>query len=458
MKTDVLEATVVAGNFCSGCGVCVHQAGNQAVMKLDEFGKFVPSFSQYEKREDVDVTCPFSDGAKSETDIGRDLYGSVGALYSDEVGYYRSIYAGWALSNLRASASSGGIIRWFLVRLLEERVVTGVVAVDRVHDKSKETLFAYRIISSVDEVKLVAKSAYYPVELSDALDQIRSKPGRYAITAIPCFAKAIRLAMEADPILASRVVCIVGLVCGHLKTTAYADYLGWQKGIGIGEITEFDFRSKLPGRTANQKGISIKSDRRSVVDDVRAFRGTNYGLGFFKYNACDYCDDVFAECADISVGDAWLERYIGDNRGTSLIVVRSNLASEILERGIADGGVNVDALPLADVIKSQLSGLRHRRAGLKFRLSLEQKGEKWRPTKREFTVRELTKKEKKIQKVRMDICAASHTAFRDARRCGDIRIFEDRMAPLEARYFRLYRNYVKRFKQWLKSRLDRSGI
>ena len=36
--------------------------------------------------------------------------------------------------------------------------------------------------------------------------------------------------------------------------------------------------------------------------------------GYFKYKACDFCDDIFAECADITVGDAWLSRYKKDGK------------------------------------------------------------------------------------------------------------------------------------------------
>lgn len=31
--------------------------------------------------------------------------------------------------------------------------------------------------------------------------------------------------------------------------------------------------------------------------------------------ACNYCDDVFAECADVTCMDAWLPEYSQDHRG-----------------------------------------------------------------------------------------------------------------------------------------------
>ena len=39
-------------------------------------------------------------------------------------------------------------------------------------------LFGYRISRSVEEVRAGAKSRYYPIELSAALEEIRAVPGR----------------------------------------------------------------------------------------------------------------------------------------------------------------------------------------------------------------------------------------------------------------------------------------
>ena len=35
----------------------------------------------------------------------------------------------------------------------------------------------------------------------------------------------------------------------------------------------------------------------------------DWGAGFFQNPACDWCDDVVAETADIAFGDAWVEPY-----------------------------------------------------------------------------------------------------------------------------------------------------
>jgi coenzyme F420-reducing hydrogenase beta subunit len=44
-----------------------------------------------------------------------------------------------------------------------------------------------------------------------------------------------------------------------------------------------------------------------------------WGAGFFQNSACNYCDDVVAETSDIAFGDAWVEPYSSDGRGTNVV-------------------------------------------------------------------------------------------------------------------------------------------
>ncbi|MBK7765543.1 MAG: Coenzyme F420 hydrogenase/dehydrogenase, beta subunit C-terminal domain [Sulfuritalea sp.] len=92
------------------------------------------------------------------------------------------------------------------------------------------------------------------------------------------------------------------------------------------------------------------------------------GHGSFKPRACDFCDDVFAETADIAVMDAWLDQYVNDGRGTSLVITRSGALKALLDSGSATGGLHLEPVSESDVVESQRGGLNHRRAGLRYRL------------------------------------------------------------------------------------------
>ena len=69
----------------------------------------------------------------------------------------------------------------------------------------------------------------------------------------------------------------------------------------------------------------------------RAAIDGNWAFGAFQPAACNSCDDVFAETADVVFGDAWLPQYTDDWRGTNVVVTRSPEADRILADGVRDG-------------------------------------------------------------------------------------------------------------------------
>ena len=91
------------------------------------------------------------------------------------------------------------------------------------------------------------------------------------------------------------------------------------------------------------------------------------GYGACTY-ACDFCDDVVTELADISLGDAWLEPYNLDGRGTSLIITRSPLAESIIKEGISNSRLTVNSLTSETMKASQQGSYNHRHEGLYVRI------------------------------------------------------------------------------------------
>ena len=102
-----------------------------------------------------------------------------------------------------------------------------------------------------------------------------------------------------------------------------------------------------------------------------------WGTGFFKANACDFCDDLCAENADLSIGDAWIKPYVDDNLGDNIVITRSRLAEKYIQLGIENNELNLDFIPSDLAVKSQSGNVTHRKKGLKLRLFLES----WSSTK-----------------------------------------------------------------------------
>src|SRR5690606_38061692 len=144
----------------------------------------------------------------------------------------------------------------------------------------------------------------------------------------------------------------------------------WQLGAEPGDVHSIDFRAKDPSRPANwyaaRIGLADGGERRG---DWWNFADGDWGAGFFQAPACDFCDDVVGETADVSFGDAWLEPYSSDGRGTNVVVVRSARIDALLRDGAQRGAVALDPVDADFVHATQAAGFRQRREGLALRLA-----------------------------------------------------------------------------------------
>jgi len=412
--------------------------GSPLRMSLDEFGKLRPVLDlSIHNDPKVQLVCPFSDEALNEDLLGKEIFGNQ-ISHNEKLGYFINTYAGHVLeSDFRDRGSSGGMGSWILVELLRQGLVDKVIHV-RGNSPSNDDpkLFSFDISSEIDEIRRGAKSRYYPVEMSNVISVMRRTPGRYVIVGIPCFIKAIRLLAREDPLIAQRIKFCVGLVCGHLKSAKFAEFQAWQCGIKPDNLLSIDFRTKLSGLPADKYGIEVKGkDGMERISPVSQLYGHDWGLGFLKYNACDFCDDVVAETADITIGDAWLPKYVRDSRGTNIVIVRNALFDKLIQAAIKDGRIVMERITPGETIASQESGFRHRREGLAYRLYKADQRVLWHPPKRvkpnRFRFNYLFRK---IQQYRMLISRHSHLAFLEAVAADDLSLFVRRMAPLVKRY------------------------
>lgn len=445
-QINTLFDTVIDGDYCSGCGACAAVASDALTMSFDAYGRLQPQVKSATVASNADVlaVCPFADGNPNEDRLGSELFASDGT-YHDRIGYYHATYAGYVTEpDFRDRGSSGGMGTWIVQELFNRGLVDRVIHVKQHQpNEGDASLFRFEISDSTPEIRRGAKSRYYPVEMSQVIQEVKQQPGRYAIVGVPCFIKAIRLLAKQDPVIKERLRFGVGLVCGHLKTSHFADMFAWQSGIEPGNLTSIDFRKKIPGQNANQYGVeTIGNSQGKTISAIKSnyeLYGYLWGHGFFKYQACDYCDDVVAETADVTVGDAWLPQYVEDSQGTNVVVVRNPIIQELITAGMASGRIHLDTISADDVARSQDAGLRHRREGLSYRLHLKDLAGDWRPQKRvQAQASHLNRKWQQIHQMRVKMANQSHTAFLQAINAQDFEVFRNLMQPLVETYHQLY--------------------
>jgi coenzyme F420-reducing hydrogenase beta subunit len=413
-------ADIIRSDLCIGCGACTLTAPDSAMAwDRDGFRKPAGAFTA-RKTSALASRCPMSPVAANEDNIAAELFP---APQDPHLGRTLASYIGHvAEEEWRAQGSSGGLTSWVAGELLRTGEVDAVahVAPEAVTDTAR--FFGYRLSRSLDELQSGAQSRYYPVDLAAVLHEIRATPGRYAIVGVPCFIKAVHLARRADPVLAERITHTLGLFCGHQKSAHLVDSFALQLNAPMREVRAVDYRKKDAGRPANWYRADLTlADGSHRAEDWMHLADGDWGAGFWQNPACDWCDDVVGETADISFGDAWIEPHSSDGRGTNVAVVRSPAIHAMIEAARAGGRLALEPTTSAIIVQTQAAGFRHRRQGLAYRLTWRKRGLK--PLKRVVPSADLPLRRKAIYRLRRLITRGSHRMFALARATGRPKLY-----------------------------------
>lgn len=365
---------VASKNRCIGCGVCTAICP-QSVLQM----QLAPS-SSYEVRqipgcdERCDLclkVCPFYQKDGFEDALNRKIYADL-PNQSGDFAKFLNTYEFYKKDEAqRLSSASGGAGNFIFNALFENGLIDYAICAQSVDSTSlcasqstamvqdaaepqsasaaqnfKEdasqnleqspgaALFKFAVIKSAGELERTKKSAYYPLSLDEALKFIAAHDGAYAISALPCFAKALRLICEKNRRIKSRVKFIIGLICGQSKSANFARKLA---NNAFGEevnLASADFRRKIAGASAMSFGFKFKDMRgREAVDDRGSSAEFYWSSRAFTPLACNHCVDVFAKCADAVLMDAWLSPQVRDFRGSSLVITRDERIDELFKKG-----------------------------------------------------------------------------------------------------------------------------
>ena len=363
--------SVVDNDLCIGCGLCTYKCPSSALkMQWNDSGFLVADVVGECCDEGACLTvCPFNpeekNTSKNETGLAN-VFLTESTQRHEKLGRFIEIYVGYS-EKYRSTSSSGGIASYIFEQLLEKNIVDHIFSVGE--SKNGETHYEYVVKSSTEELQAVSKTKYYPVTLATVLPELEKLKGKVAVIGVACFVKAVRLAQVTDPYLKQKIPFVAGIICGGVKSRFFTEYLASKAGALGNAFTAPEYRVKDLNSSAHNYAFKCTdtTDNGEKLIKMKAV-GDMWGTGLFKANACDFCDDVTTELADISLGDAWLEPFNKDGHGTSVIITRSDIANVIIQNGITVGDLHIDVLPCEAMLASQQGSFNHRHDGLHARL------------------------------------------------------------------------------------------
>lgn len=405
MKWDIKD--IVKNELCTGCGSCVSVSKN-GKMIWNENGFLVPDLNADFSEQAIDL-CPFNPQPSKEVE-NEDVLAEHFLCQTDKsdkkVGCYLNTYVGF-VPNYRETSSSGGIATFVFEQLLARKIVDHLFIV-----KEKNGSYEYQWFDELEQIKESSKTRYIPVTLEKLFKEIENKPGKVAVSGVACFVKAIRLKQFYSPEFNEKIGFVVGIICGGLKSRFFTDYLAQKAGIQ-GEYSKQEYRIKDPNSTASDYSFGAYDTQKHLRQIKMRGVGDMWGTGLFKSHACDFCDDVATELADISLGDAWINPYREEGMGNSVIMTRTPLADEIIANGIEKGDLNSEEISVELFKKSQDGSFRHRQMGMNYRLHILKRKTNITFSKRKKYYEKIPFEFQRVQKQRMKLRKASLDIWRE---------------------------------------------
>ena len=242
------------------------------------------------------------------------------------------LYAGYALdAALRKRVSSGGVVSAVLIDLLERGEIDGAV-VSRITAQDGHLAAVSSVARTREEVLQHGGSSYVDTPVLQAVNALKDQPGRYAVVALPCQARALRSQMKRNPELREKFFPIIGLFCrGNVTETFYEDYF---RRVGI-DPAQVESVHVIRGHLQGDVVVRLHSGEERIIPFMTI---NSYRLaGIHPKALCAWCDEHTSEESDLAVGDIFMPEFKQRIVKRSAFVAHTPQAAALIERLEANG-------------------------------------------------------------------------------------------------------------------------
>jgi len=297
------------------------------------------------------------------------------ALTRDFLGPWRDLWFGWATDpDVRHRGASGGVATAIVQTALGDglpgddggRAPVDAAMCARV-DPGSPLAVRPVVVATAAEAAECHGSKYNAVALNEALRTVRERPGRYVLVGLPCQIQGLRLAQHRSATLRDRVALAVGIFCGWTAQPRATEITARRAGVDPTDLATVSYRG--PGWPGEMRLVRRDgSERRRPYPHY--FDRLMYA---YTPPRCRLCPDALAECADLSVGDAWLDRFESDPsyaEGVSDVIARTPAGERLVNELAARGLLTLLPASPDEIVASQAEQVRIKRRVLRGRLWL----------------------------------------------------------------------------------------
>lgn len=303
MKLNVYE------EYCTGCGLCksVLETNNG----FESSGFWKPIIEK--KNQFYDMVCPVNKKNTSSSIWGTHLEYLLGHA-SDE--------------KIRKNSSSGGILTAIALYLIENRIVDGIIHVER------DCAVAYNtqvtISRTAKEIFEHSGSRYSSSSPLINITEIVNEREKYAFIGKPCDVSALKAYMEKYDTLKNIIYMFSFFCAGVPSENAQLELLRELGCLNVNECETLNYRGNgWPGYTT----CYFKDGHISTMTYEKSWGQI---LGRDVRKMCRFCMDGIGIMADITCCDAWIltkdkKPDFSEADGRNAILVRSKQGKEILD-------------------------------------------------------------------------------------------------------------------------------
>lgn len=260
------------------------------------------------------------------------------------LGNVLKVYTGKSLlHSYYMNGQSGGICTTLLSYLFDISAIDAAIV-------CKPTSAEAIVVEDKNDLKSTQGSCYTQIDLLTALKNIEFKKS-VAVVGLPCHLQGLQNLQNHSRKRFDNIRYKIGLICDRVLCSGIQDvfltlhsnptngYIYWRKK----NFNGYDYNSApIVVKYENGKEYVIPNTFRYALKDM------------YTPPRCRVCPDKLNIAADIVLGDPWRMSNVDFVNGENLIIVRTALGMDLLDKSVKDNQIAITTRSLQELIDSQL--------------------------------------------------------------------------------------------------------